>query len=73
MIMLILSSDDDKANERNIELLLEEFKRNKSQDTVKRLMTRMFAYRRINETDFSVSEYIGSYGMMKKGVYESCK
>ena len=72
MTMLILSSDDDKANERNIELL-EEFKRNKSQDTVKRLMTRTFAYRRINETDFSVSEYIGSYGMMKKGVYGSCK
>ena len=27
----------------------------------------------LNETDFSVSEYIGSYGMMKKGDYESCK
>ena len=33
------SSDDDEANERNIELLLEEFKRNKSEDTVKRLIT----------------------------------
>ena len=27
----------------------------------------------LNETDFSVSEYIGSYGMIKKGVYGSCK
>ena len=69
------SADDDEANERNIELLLEEFSKVKpSQDIIKTLLTRTFAYRRsqmLNDPDFSVSRYIGHYRMLKKAIYVS--
>lgn len=71
------SADDDEANRRNVDLLLEEFSKTKPpQDTVKRLLTHTFAHRRmemLNDLNFTVSEYISQYKMLKKALYVSCK
>ena len=69
------SADDEESNERNLELLMEEFAKTKPRNNVlKELMARTYPFRRqtILNSPMSVTDIILEMPLLKKCTFVSC-